>query len=331
MNSGFWLIVALMVALALAFVFYPLAAWRRQRRAAERRDSNRGSIAGPGTDTVRQANLTAYRSRLTELDEERASGRLPEADYQTLRDELSAALLEDVDSLDAGSASPESVRGKTDGRKAALAVAFAVLLVLPVAAIGLYERWGGMDRMEQAKALAALASNDGSQAAQIEAMVAGLRARLTSGSNTSPDGWAMLGRSYMQLQRYEDAAWAYRQLAQRVSQGAQADPLAEAAAYGLAAQALFFTSQGRLTDEIAGLIRQARAINPDDINALGLLGLNAFGEERYDDAIRYWQRILKVAPNHPQIQTIRAGIEEARRRQSASPSTPEGRDESDAG
>ncbi|WP_336366910.1 c-type cytochrome biogenesis protein CcmI [Marinobacter sp. C2H3] len=325
MNSGFWLLVALMVALALAFVFYPLAAWRRQRRAmqAQKADPDSpGASAGPGTDTVRQANLAAYRSRLAELDEERASGRLSVTDYQTLRDELAAALLEDVDGAGAGSAPPDSAGGKNDGRKAALAVAFAVLLVLPVAAITLYERWGGLDRIEQANALAALASGDGSQADRIEAMVAGLRARLTSGKDTSPDGWAMLGRSYMQLQRYEDAAWAYRQLAQRVSESDQAQPRAEAAAYGLAAQALFFTSEGRLTGEIAGLIRQARALNPDDINALGLLGLNAFGEERYDDAIRYWQRILEVAPDHPQIQTIRAGIEEARRRQSAPPLTP---------
>lgn len=117
----------------------------------------------------------------------------------------------------------------------------------------------------------------------------------------------MLGRTYMSLERYDDAAWAFRQLAESVA----GDDRSESVAYGLAAQALFFDSEGAMTEKVTAAIEQARKLNPDEVNVLGLLGINAFSQQHYREAIEYWERIETVAPDHPQIASIREGIREA--------------------
>ena len=49
-------------------------------------------------------------------------------------------------------------------------------------------------------------------------------------------------------------------------------------------------------------------------SSLGLLGIHAFSQQNFEEAIRYWERIVSVAPNHPQITSIRQGIEQAYQR-----------------
>lgn len=50
------------------------------------------------------------------------------------------------------------------------------------------------------------------------------------------------------------------------------------------------------------------------MNSLGLLGISAFSRQDYQAAIDYWERIVEVAPDHPQIASIRGGIDESYRR-----------------
>lgn len=120
----------------------------------------------------------------------------------------------------------------------------------------------------------------------------------------------MLGRTYMSLEQYPDAAWAYEQLAQSIAD----DPQQEATAWGLSAQALFYQNQGQLAGGVERAIDKARALEPDEVNSLGLLGIAAFSQQKYEQALEYWQRILDVAPDHPQSGAIRQGIAEANQR-----------------
>jgi len=200
----------------------------------------------------------------------------------------------------------EQARPVIRGRKSAMAVALVAILLIPAATVYLYERWGAMDRVEQFITMEEMGATDGFRQAQMIELSGQLRDRLEA-SPDNPDGWAMLGRTYMRLERYDDAAWAFRQLANNVSD----DERAEAVAYGLSAQALFFGSQGAMTEEVTAAIEQARDLNPDEVNALGLLGINAFSQENYREAIEFWERIQTVAPDHPQIASIQEGIREA--------------------
>ena len=65
---------------------------------------------------------------------------------------------------------------------------------------------------------------------------------------------------------------------------------------------------------MSNAIEKARSLNPDEVNSLGLLGIHAFSQQNFEEAIRYWERIVSVAPNHPQIASIRQGIEQAYQR-----------------
>ncbi|MEP3166262.1 MAG: tetratricopeptide repeat protein, partial [Marinobacter sp.] len=103
---------------------------------------------------------------------------------------------------------------------------------------------------------------------------------------------------------------AFEQLAGSIDE----DDNGKAVAWGLAAQARFFLTQGEMTPEVTGTIEKARELNPDEVNSLGLLGIHAFSQEDYEEAIRYWERIVAVAPDHPQIGSIRQGIEQAYQR-----------------
>lgn len=296
MTTTFWLAATVLILSALAFILYPVLF---HRSGAQARSDLRNQV------------LLAYRSRLKELDDERRAGILDEDSYQQLKEELAGTMLDDV---------PEERKPAPalTGRRSARAIALISILLLPAATVYLYQQWGAMDRVEQYLTMQQVAQTDSARQEQMAALVEQLRERLEA-SPDNPDGWAMLGRSYMRLERFEEAARAFQRLATLVKD----DPAAQAVALGLSAQALFFDSQGAMTPAVTRAINEARALNADEVNALGLLGINAFSREDYREAIRYWERIVEVAPGHPQIASIRGGIAEAYRRLGEVPPGPE--------
>lgn len=292
MTVTFWIAATLFIIFALAFVLYPI--FFKAPADSERAD-------------LRHQNLMAYRSRMKELDREHEAGTLDDTNYQQMKDELSAAMLDDVSDQDLPSRS-------VSGRRSAIIVGVLSVALIPAATYFLYQKWGAMDRVEQFITMQKMGDTDAARAMQMTELTSELREKLEA-SPDNPDGWAMLGQSYMRLKKYQDAAWAFRNLADSVSD----DVGASAVALGLSAQALFFDSQGTMTKEVTAAIDAARALNPDEVNSLGLLGIHAFSDKNYREAIKYWTRIEEVAPNHPQISAIRGGVEEAYHRLGETP------------
>ncbi|MBQ0831610.1 c-type cytochrome biogenesis protein CcmI [Marinobacter sp.] len=295
MTQAFWIAATVLIIFALGFVLYPVMFHRRGARQQ--------------TD-LRNQNLLAYRSRMAELEKEHQAGIIDKEAYRQLREELAGAMLDDVPDNEAPSKT-------VPGRKSAIAIALFSILLIPAATVLLYEEWGAMDSVESFLAMQELGSSDEARATQMSELTLQLRARLEA-SPDNPDGWAMLGQTYMRLERYDDAAWAFRKLADNVS----SDDGSRAVALGLAAQAQFFRSQGAMTEEVTSAIEEARALNPDEVNSLGLLGINAFSQGNYREAIRYWERIQTVAPDHPQLASIQGGIKEAYTRLGEQPPVP---------
>jgi len=284
MTQVFWIAATVLIIFALGFVLYPVMFHRRGARQQ--------------TD-LRNQNLLAYRSRMAELEKEHQAGIIDKEAYRQLREELAGAMLDDVPDNEVPSQT-------VPGRKSAIAIALFSILLIPAATVLLYEEWGAMDSVESFIAMQELGSSDEARATQMSELTQQLRARLET-SPDNPDGWAMLGQTYMRLERYDDAAWAFRKLADNVS----SDDGSRAVALGLAAQAQFFRSQGAMTEEVTSAIEEARALNPDEVNSLGLLGIHAFSQGNYREAIRYWERIQTAAPDHPQLASIQGGIKEA--------------------
>lgn len=289
MTTTFWLAATALMGLALAFVLFPLF-FSRPRERAE-------------TD-LRNQNLLAYRGRMAELEAEHKAGILDDENYRQLRDELAGSLLDDVSEEPV---SPSIV--KADSRRTgAWVIALGSVVLIPALAVFLYQHWGAMDDVEQWVAMKDLASGD-DRTGQLNQLTTQLRERLEA-SPENPEGWAMLARTYMSLERYPDAAWAFERLAEQMSES----PGQAATALGLAAQARFFESKGDMNATVTAAIEAARALNPDEVNALGLLGIHAFDQEQFEQAIGYWERIAEVAPNHPQLPSLRQGIEQAYQR-----------------
>lgn len=295
MTETFWIAATVFILIALAFVLYPVF-FHRPKATLEADNRNH--------------NLLAYKTRLKELDEEHAAGILDAESHQQLKDELAGAMLDDV---------PEIAESKkrVPGRRSAVAVAVVAVLLLPPATWFGYQEWGSMDQVEQfitMQEMNASGDGDGDQAVRMAELAGQLRERLESTPDNA-DGWAMLGQTYMRIERYQDAAQAFQRLAEVVEE----DRNASAVAWGLSAQALYFETEGRLTPQVMASIESARALNPDEVNSLGLLGINAFSQQNYRQAIEYWEKIVEVTPDHPQIASIRGGIAEAYNRLGETP------------
>ncbi len=291
MTTTFWITAAVLIALAFTFVLFPLFFGRPEKRI---------------NANIRNQNLLAYRSRLAEIEAEYEQGLLDEENYRLLREELAGAMLDDVGEED----SPrEDVRAgdlRMDRRRRSTwAVVAVAAMVLPLGSVVMYQQLGALDKVEQLQAMKEIEASGDSPMAQMDQLTAQLQDRLQEQPD-NPDGWAMLGRSYMRMDRYPDAARAFERLAEVVK-----NDQARATAMGLSAQAWFFNSEGKMTDEVTAAIEQARALDPNEVNTLGLLGIHAFEQREFEDAIRYWKKIIEVAPDHPQLASIRRGVARA--------------------
>jgi len=280
----FWSIAALLLAVTLALLLWPLL---RGRHAAVAPDADSAAIA-------------VYRDQKQVLDAECGDGVITP-------DERDAAVAELARRLGAEVAAPQAATTNRPGRRGAWFAALALLVLIPSAAVILYARLGNPG------AAAIVAAGDASNAheisdSQIAAMVDNLAQRLQSRPDDA-EGWVLLARSYAALGRFADAANAY----------ARADALIPDNSALLAdyADALAMAQGKRLAGKPAELIRRALAIDPQHRKALALAATAALEARDLDGALAYWRRLLAQFPEGSddarQINTIVAQIESAKR------------------
>ena len=194
----FWLICAVMVAIALAFVLPTLL------QRAETTDNEQ--------DTKQQANIEIYRDQLRELEADLANGIVSPEQYAQDRDEIERRLLADVSS---------EVGGTKKGPLAPdRALVYGLAFGIPAAAVALYLLVGTSAALSGTPPVStANTGNAGMTQQGIEANVAALAKRLEQNPNDA-DGWSMLGRSYLNLEKYREASDAYARAAAIKSQDA---------------------------------------------------------------------------------------------------------------
>ncbi len=270
----FWLIAAVLVLVALAFLLPPLL--------------GRGRAAGQST--LRESNVALHRSQLKELDADLAAGTLSPGEHEEARRELERRLLDDA-------GAPDTPVATGTGRGTAIAAGIAV----PLAALLLYFAVGNPGALSPEAAGDAHAITRG----QIESMVERLAARMKENPD-DPEGWTMLGRSYAVLDRHAEAAAAYASAVKRSPPNAQL--LADYA------DALAMSQGRKLQGEPERIIAQALKVDPDNVKALALAGTVAFQNQDFKRAIGHWERILKVVPPDSEIaEAVRDSIADARK------------------
>lgn len=275
--TTFWIIAGFLIAGALLFIVLPLL----------------GRAKGQASATRSEMNLSIYRDQLHELDADLAAGTLSKEQYQGARSELEGRVLDDSGTAEV------VILPSSGGRNWAIAAVIAV----PILTVSLYlmlGKPGGLD--SQHRTAGANQSQEVTQE-QINAMVEGLAQKLKAKPD-DVEGWAMLGRSYVQLRRYGDASAAYARAVALLPNNAQL--LADYA------DVLAMNNGRSMQGEPEKIIQQALKADPNNIKALALAGTAAFQRQEYSSAIEVWEKLLKLVPADSKIaQQIVANISQA--------------------
>jgi len=248
------------------------------------------SVPDVEQDNRQIANLALYHERLAELRRQSLSpAQLSQAETEAARDLLADS--------PASSTQNEAHTGRS------LILLCAVLL--PLSALGLYLHFGASAQLALTEELA-----------QPPATVEDMFHRLERMTELQPDalqGWYLLGRAYMAAERPLDAAKAFEKAANLSNRAPEV--------LGKWAEALYFAENKRWSAPIAALTDEALQGDPNEMSSLGLLGIAAFEQNRWHEAISYWQRLALLLPaGDPSRAAIEGGIARARDKLQSEPS-----------
>lgn len=179
-------------------------------------------------------------------------------------------------------------------------------IVIPLSAYLFYVVWGNVDELKLSHAIersVMSASEQERQVAHLE--VISILEYQTQKHPNNFKSWYLLGDFYIQTKNFKKAADAFGKAVSL--QPSDADALAQYA------QALYFAGNHKLTFAITSTTEQALKINPNQPTALGLMGITAFENKRYQEAISYWQKIVWMeGEQNTGAQAAQKGIELAR-------------------
>jgi len=280
-------IAALLLLTAVALVAHPLIRGRAAR--AEEPDS----------DVVRLS-----RERLEELKQQRRNSEISESEYAERFRDLEAQLSDDLHSRHSGAAN-----GARGGRWVGLAAA----VFIPALSGLLYLSLGQPQAISPASRIAGgAASSDNITQADIDAMVARLSERLEQNPNDA-EGWFMLGRSLMVLERYGEAAEAFRSLRDVV--GNEPDVLLRQAT------ALAMQQGGSLAGEPIRLVRRALDEQPGHPQALWMAATAAYQTGDTATALEYYRRVEPKLEGEP-LRQVQGMIDELTAGAEGNPDAP---------
>lgn len=286
----FWLMAAVLMALALAMLLPPLLLQQRT------------------TTPVRMGNLAILREQQAQLAAELAAGSVTQAQYDLARLELQQRALEE-DSAH-GDHSRASVHAPRSPQTAVL-----LGLGLPALAVALYLQLGN----PQAALLAPAGKDNAVSMQAVQDMVSAMAQRLHNPPPGQPPGaqdWDMLARSYAALQNFAQADAAY----------VRAIALAPGNAQLLVDRAdVLAMLQGRsAAGEPTRLVDQALKIAPDNLKALAMAGSIALERGDYAGAVRHWSRARALSPAGSEFATgLDRSLVEARAGLAASGAAPQ--------
>jgi len=271
--TAFWVVAGIFIVVALLFVIPVLL---RSKRNESQEQIERQA-----------ANITIYRDQLAELERDLRDDTLSREQYGSSKQELQKRMLQDV------SENGESVTHLVPTSRHGVVAGIIVTLVIPLAAIYLYlvigDTRGLLPQSQLANATQFSQNGAGGEEGHIDisSMVESLAARLRENPEDI-EGWVMLGRSYAIMERFDDASATYAKLVQMVPDNPQflsdyADMLA-------------MINNGSLLGKPAEMITRALAIDPNFPKALALAGTLEFEQDKFDQAVAYWERLLSAIP-----------------------------------
>jgi cytochrome c-type biogenesis protein CcmH len=254
-----WLLFALMTAMAILAVLWPLA--------------RSSGMARSGSD------LAVYRDQLEEIQRDRAAGQIGEVEAEAAKIEVSRRLIGAADAQ-ATSLAPPPAGTVTWHRRL---VAVIALVALPLGAGGLYLEVGSPGLPGQPLAARAADAQDQS----IDHLLAQVEAHLEANPDDTR-GWDVIAPVYLRLGRYDDAVKARRNLLRLAGDSAERE--------SDLGEALVGTANGIVTAEARAAFDRAVALDAQDVKGRYFLGLAAEQDGRRADAVSIWRAMLTSAP-----------------------------------
>jgi cytochrome c-type biogenesis protein CcmH len=264
----FWLVVALMTVAALALVLVPLL--RSHRRAPKRMEFD----------------LAIYRDQLHELENDHARGLIGKNQSEAARLEIQRRMLAAGKKQVDGDQPPEAT---ADGARPWPLIT-TIAVAVPAVAVVLYLMWGtpGMPGQPfSGEAVSGATAGENMAGQSVEAAIANLENRLKQNPGDQ-QGWLLLGRSLIALERYSDAAKALRTAAALSN-----NDLDILVSMG---EALVFAADGIVTPEARDVFQSALAQNPNDAAAQYYMGMALAQSGRPDEALQLWQKLAAETP-----------------------------------
>ncbi len=236
--------------------------------------------------------VSVYKDQLEQLEQEKQDGLIGKEEADLARVEIERRLITAGKSSDQDGASTLAPAWH-------IRAVVAACSVVAFGSVGLYAAIGSPQLAGQQVAPTMNAAADAHQQARtmqvgakqmsdnIGAMVKRLEEKLKAEPNNA-DGWRVLGWSYYNMERYADAAEAYRKAVELKQDSAILKSL-----YG---EALVKTADGKVTPKAKEVFEATLAINPDNVRARYFTGLEKDQNGDTKGAIDAWIALLKLAP-----------------------------------
>ena len=262
--TGFWIIASLLLLCTLFFII-------------------RGLLKSDITDDKSTGNvdISIFEQRLAELDTDLENGLLTEHEAENSRKEIQLSLLNHGKNKEEDAVKQPRISTKN--------TAIIIGCLVPLLVLSLYFYLGRPDLIGNLQSQA-FHQNGDITPEQINQMVAGLEQRLEKEPD-DVDGWLMLYKSYMVLERYNKAVIAAEKLYEIAGD--------EPGVLLRYADALAMANGNTLAGKATELINRALELDPVNVNGLWLAGMAANERGEYQVAIDYWQRVLPMLEEDP--------------------------------
>ena len=309
-----WLAAVALLFVASLFIIVPCIRFMRKQQSSYVSQVHES----PSHDERTEQNVLIYKERLAELQLELSKGNIDDSQYESLKQELDQALLEDAQASSTSNASGHAAETKEQPKVSALIIASISIIALIAISASLYHKYGAYN--ELASYLNLQEQNSQLSAATEQARngdMSGLLEQLHAKLKENPDnieGWSLLARTAMNVERYALAVVSFKEIIRLLKSEPERNDQDVAAALGVLAQAQYYSSKGVISADVQQTIDQAISLNPNEPNTLSLLAIDAFTSSEFEQAISYWQKVLDVYPDHPAANSMRQGVREAQRR-----------------
>jgi len=280
----FWVFAVVMMIIALVFLLRPLLL------ELNKKDIDRSA-----------QNVAITKERLNELKTEFEQGTISQTEFEQTKDELEHALLNDIEE--------SSVKSNISDNKYFTHLArYILILSVPVMSVGFYSYLGQPDLIEGVKKQAAAPgghalTTKGKKLPSVEEMIEKLAEKLKENPD-SAEGWFMLARSYMSMDRYKEAVAALEKANKLIP-----DNPTVMLRY---ADALIMQNGGRISGKPFDLIKRAVEIQPDNSTGLWLIGMGYEEQGAYEKAISYWNLLLPLLKDNQSIDEVNTLIRSAK-------------------